>query len=92
MSPTCYIFIILLHVLVHNVISDNESDACDRLTQKCPESGITALLLGGSGATGKHVLKELNTRHEISRIIFISRRDIEFPDISKVRLNIMNSN
>ena len=85
MSPTCYIFIILLHVLVHNVISDNESDACDRSTQKCPESGITALLLGGSGATGKHVLKELNARHEISKIMFISRRNLDIPDMPKVQ-------
>ena len=85
MSPTSYIFIILLHILVHNVISDNESDACDRSTQKCPESGITALLLGGSGATGKHVLKELNARHEISKIILISRRNLDIPDMPKVQ-------
>ena len=54
------------------------------MTQKCPESGITALLLGGSGATGKHVLKELNAKDEISKIVFISRRDLEFIDMPKV--------
>ena len=79
-----FLLFILLNISVYDVISDKELDSCDRSTHKCPESGITALILGGSGATGKHVLKELNARQEISKIIFISRRDLEITDMPKV--------
>ena len=46
---------------------------------------LTALLIGGTGATGKEVLKELNKSDLISKIIFISRRALEFPDQPKVQ-------
>ena len=46
---------------------------------------LTAILIGGTGATGKEVLKELNATDLISKIIFISRRALEFPDQPKVR-------
>ena len=46
---------------------------------------LTAILIGGTGATGKEVLKELNATELISKIIFISRRALEFPDQPKVR-------
>ena len=53
------------------------------------ESGkITALLIGGTGATGKEVLKELNANDLVSKIIFISRRALEFPDQPKVRIHL----
>ena len=45
---------------------------------------LTAMLIGGTGATGKEVLKELNKSELISKIIFISRRALEFPDQPKV--------
>ena len=48
---------------------------------------ITALLIGGTGATGKEVLKELNANDLVSKIIFISRRALEFPDQPKVRIH-----
>ena len=46
---------------------------------------LTAILIGGTGATGKEVLKELNATELISKIIFISRRTLEFPEQPKVR-------
>ena len=45
---------------------------------------VTAVLIGGTGATGKEVLKELSASDLISKIIFISRRALEFPDQPKV--------
>ena len=45
---------------------------------------FTALLIGGTGATGKEVFKELTKSDLISKIIFISRRAMEFPDEAKV--------
>ena len=50
-------------------------------------STLTALLIGGTGATGKEVLKELNKSELISKIIFISRRALTFPDQPKVRIS-----
>ena len=47
-------------------------------------SQLTALLIGGTGATGKEVLKELAKNDLISKIVFISRRALEFPDKPKV--------
>ena len=46
---------------------------------------LTAILIGGTGATGKEVLKELNAADLVSKIIFISRRALEFPEQPKVR-------
>ena len=51
---------------------------------------LTAILIGGTGATGKEVLKELNATESITKIIFISRRALEFPDQPKVRNLIEN--
>ena len=46
----------------------------------------TALLLGGTGATGKHVFEELKASEKIGKVIFLSRRDIQADvDNSKVR-------
>ena len=45
---------------------------------------LTAILIGGTGATGKEVLKVLNATELITKIIFISRRALEFPDQPKV--------
>ena len=45
---------------------------------------VTAVLIGGTGATGKEVLRELSASDLISKIIFISRRALEFPDQPKV--------
>ena len=45
----------------------------------------TALLLGGTGATGKHVFEELKASEKIGKVIFLSRRDIQADaDNSKV--------
>ena len=44
------------------------------------------LLLGGSGETGKQVLKELNANPMVSRIILVGRRLLEVDDQPKVRL------
>ena len=49
---------------------------------------LTALLIGGTGATGKEVLKELNKNELVSKIVFIARRALEFPDQPKVCCNI----
>ena len=81
---TQFVFIILL-MKFYVVSPENNLDVCDRSTQKCPDSGLVALILGGTGATGKHVLEELNSSNKVSKIIFISRRDIEFPDMHKVK-------
>ena len=75
--------IILIHF--YGVSSENSLNVCDKSTQKCPNSGLVALILGGTGATGKHVLEELNSSDKVSKIIFISRRNIEFPDMPKVK-------
>ena len=48
---------------------------------------LTALLIGGTGATGKEVLKELNKCDLISKVVFISRRALELADQPKVSLN-----
>ena len=45
-----------------------------------------ALLLGGSGETGKVVLKELNANPMVSRIILVGRRLLEVDDQPKVRI------
>ena len=45
---------------------------------------LTALLIGGTGATGKEVLKELNKCDLISKVVFISRRALELTDQPKV--------
>jgi len=45
---------------------------------------LSALLIGGTGATGKEVLKELSKNELISKIFFISRRAVQFPDHPKV--------
>ena len=39
----------------------------------------TALLLGGTGETGKEVLKQLVKSDFYKRIIFITRREVDFP-------------
>ena len=76
---------IIIFIQFYVVSPENNLDVCDRSTQKCPDSGLVALILGGTGATGKHVLEELNSSNKVSKIIFISRRDIEFPDMPKVK-------
>ena len=48
---------------------------------------LTALLIGGTGATGKEVLKELNKCDIISKVVFISRRALELTDQPKVSSN-----
>ena len=47
-------------------------------------ANLTALLIGGTGATGKEVLKELNKCDIISKVVFISRRALELTDQPKV--------
>ena len=76
---------IIIFIQFYVVSPEYNLDVCDRSTQKCPDSGLVALILGGTGATGKHVLEELNSSNKVSKIIFISRRDIEFPDMPKVK-------
>ena len=49
---------------------------------------LTAILIGGTGATGKEVLTELNASELISKIIFITRRALEFPDQPKVKNSV----
>ena len=76
---------VIILIQIFDMTLENNLDVCDRSTQKCPDSGLVALILGGTGATGKHVLEELNTSNKVSKIIFITRRDIEFPDMPKVK-------
>ena len=37
----------------------------------------TALLLGGTGATGKQVFEELKASQAVGKIIFVTRRDMK---------------
>ena len=76
---------VIILIQIFGMTLENHLDVCDRSTQKCPDSGLVALILGGTGATGKHVLEELNTSNKVSNIIFITRRDIEFSDMPKVK-------
>ena len=39
-----------------------------------------ALVLGGTGATGKHVIKELRENEQISKIKMINRRQVDLPE------------
>ena len=39
-----------------------------------------ALVLGGTGATGKHVIKELRENEQISKIKMLNRRQVELPE------------
>lgn len=76
---------VIILIQIFGMTLENNLDVCDRSTQKCPDSGLVALILGGTGATGKYVLEELNTSNKVSKIIFITRRDIEFSDMPKVK-------
>ena len=40
----------------------------------------TALVLGGTGQSGKRVIEELRLSDHISKIIMINRRQVELPD------------
>jgi len=44
----------------------------------------TALLLGGTGATGKMVFEELKANELVSKILFLTRRDVEQDSNPKV--------
>ena len=39
-----------------------------------------ALVFGGTGATGKHVIKELRENEQISKIKMINRRQVDLPE------------
>ena len=39
-----------------------------------------ALVLGGTGATGKHVIKELRENEQISKIKMVNRRQVDLPE------------
>ena len=69
------------------VVVNDGSEFCEDSSQNCARSQLTAILLGGTGATGREVLKELNSNDQISKIIFISRRPIAFTDMPKVYIN-----
>lgn len=49
-----------------------------------------ALLLGGSGETGKQVLKQLNMNPLVSRIILVGRRLLEVDDQPKVDQKVVD--
>ena len=64
--------------------SIEDQKVCKASEVDCVERSLTAILLGGTGATGKEVLNELNSSDRISKIIFISRRAVKFQDMPKV--------
>lgn len=68
------------------VIWVNGAEVCESESSNCAKAPMTALLLGGTGATGKEVLNELNSNDRISKIVFITRRHIEFLDMPKVQV------
>ena len=67
----------------------SELEFCEDSTLDCLNSHLTAILLGGTGATGREVLKELNANNRVSKIVFITRRPIEIPDMPKVKHYIL---
>ena len=80
-------FVLTIQFLVFFTMSDvltGDSEFCNDAGQDC-EKTFTAILLGGTGATGRELLNELNANGRISKIIFITRRPIQFPDKPKVR-------
>ena len=53
----------------------------------------TALLLGGTGATGKQVFEELKASQAVGKIIFVTRRDMKpAEENSKVSSGFLQSN
>ena len=68
--------------------SNEVPEVCEKSNQDCAEKQLTAILLGGTGATGKEVLIELNSSDRITKIIFITRRPLEFPDMPKVNIQL----
>ena len=52
-----------------------------------------ALVLGGTGATGKHVIKELRENDQVSKIKMVNRRQVELeegPGLDKVEQVIVD--
>ena len=41
---------------------------------------LTALLLGGTGETGQMVLKHLTKDPKVTKVIFITRRNVDLPE------------
>ena len=53
----------------------------------------TALVLGGTGATGKQVIKELRENEQVSKIKMVNRRQVELeegPGLDKVEQVIVD--
>ena len=81
---------IFLLFLVNFIMGSNEvPEVCEKSNLDCVEKQLTAILLGGTGATGKEVLSELNSSDRITKIIFITRRQLEFPDMPKVNNHLL---
>ena len=88
MHITTLLDTIFFLLLVNFDMGTNEAtpEVCDKPNQDCTEKQLTAILLGGTGATGRKVLNELNSSDKITKIIFITRRPLEFPDMPKVSI------
>lgn len=45
-------------------------------------SGLTALVLGGSGEVGKQLVKELVGNSSFSRVVLVTRRELDVANVS----------
>ena len=61
-----------------------------QLSTACQEDGKVVMVLGGTGATGSHVLRDLENDEKVEKILLITRRQLTEQDVScstqKVRL------
>ena len=70
--------------------SCRDSDNLWSDTRSCDmRRGRVALVLGASGETGAEVVKSLVEREEFTRLVLVTRRQLQFPDESKYNEKII---
>ena len=68
--------------------SCGESDNLWSETRSC-DMGRVALVLGASGETGGEVVRSLVDREEFTRVVIVTRRQLQFPDESRYNEKIV---